>query len=428
MKKLVIISFLLAFMLQIVLAQPLLEIDERIQPQEIILGKITTTGEFESPIFPSQIEMFEGRKQVFFDKDITFYDGQYFMYILFDREGNFTLKINNILYKEESIKSKTIEKQIIVEKEYLDENKTKSNILSIDPGFIFTSREGEIILKNKGDMGLNFTYTFEEQVNELNLPPLGSKKILVAPTKTFSFLKVDSYKTFQIPIIYIPLEPGNNLINQERIGQALKSNPTYLQIKVIEGEDHSEVLELFNFAEENLTDMVFETDSSVIDFESIEFMGPKSTKNLTLKFDSKNQGFFIDELIVKYIEGENQGELRIPLEVYIFPENTPLENLERTGESCDDLRGKVCASTFEECDTEIKFTGQHCCLGKCLPVGGDDTSYGWIWGIGIIVLLVVVGLFVFKKYRKSKPKGKDEKLKEISKDYEKRVKGKITKN
>ena len=84
---------------------------EDIQPGETIIANVTTSGEFSKQIKPSDVEFYQGRKKVSLESNIVFYNETYYLYIYANNEGEFIVKIPNILYTEDAeLKSKTIEK------------------------------------------------------------------------------------------------------------------------------------------------------------------------------------------------------------------------------------------------------------------------------------------------------------------------------
>ena len=140
MKKLVII-LVLVFMLSmsIAAAQPTINLQKQtFQPGETLLASITTPGEFAKTIYQKDVQFFEGRKEVFFEYDLTFYNSTYFLYMYLNKEGNFTIRVDDVFYKAPEPKSVTIERQIEIKEKFIDDNKTQTQILSIKPGFIFS--------------------------------------------------------------------------------------------------------------------------------------------------------------------------------------------------------------------------------------------------------------------------------------------------
>ena len=143
MKRGVIVFFFL-FLISIATAAPILTFqNEEIQPGETILATITTVGNFEKQIEPSDIKFYEGRKQVSFESDIKFYEGTHYLYVYTTREGNFSIEISGILYKEaNTLQATTITKEFnITEEKIINEetNETSTQIFQIKPGFVFTT-------------------------------------------------------------------------------------------------------------------------------------------------------------------------------------------------------------------------------------------------------------------------------------------------
>ncbi|MFH1521415.1 MAG: hypothetical protein ABIF18_00490, partial [archaeon] len=197
------IIFLSLFLISLATATPLLTFQhEQTQSGETIIATISTTGEFSKQIEQSDIEFYEGRKQISFESDIMFYNGVHYLYVYATRQGIFSVQISDVLYKEnDSLESITITKLFNVTDEImLDEetNETSTEILSIKPGFVFTTATPTIKLINKGSVTLNLTYG----ENELSLEPLATQEIKFTPEQTFSYFNISSYKEFSIPIIY----------------------------------------------------------------------------------------------------------------------------------------------------------------------------------------------------------------------------------
>ena len=152
MKLVMIFLFLLS--IGLVTAVPSINFqNEEIQPGETILGTINTTGEFTESITSSDISFFEGRRPTFFEYEIFQYNGTFYFYIYANREGNYSIKIENILYKEDLLASVDLEKTFIIKEksEIIQEevnesgnitlqNKSITKILQIKPGAIFTSQ------------------------------------------------------------------------------------------------------------------------------------------------------------------------------------------------------------------------------------------------------------------------------------------------
>lgn len=433
---------LLILTITLATAEPTLTLNkENFQPGETLLGEITTTGEFTKQIQLNDIEFYQGRRKTFFEYDLAFYNQTHYLWIDLNRQGNFTIKINNILYKDaETLKAKTIEKQLeiksnpitIQEQQNISGNtttinKTITKILSIKPGFLFTSKQPELIISNKGSSELNITY----QDQSISLSPEDFQKVQFTPNQTFSYFKFSSYADFNIPIIYISLTtPETNQSSQQiNLESSLRPNPSHLQLKVIAKNKTTSILELVNFAEKNLTIDSIESDMEILELTAPDSISAKSIYNLSLEFFSEEQGFFKGNLTLSFTEQDSDEAqlVIIPLEIYVFPEQTNLEELEEEIQTCEEIGGQYCIFD-QECEGEETYAGGNCCIGTCKdkePSSDGEGGWSWLWGTLILLGLLVVGFFVYRKIKKTKPKKPEQQIKEKSKLYEMKIKGQL---
>ena len=196
-----IIIFLSIFLISLATAVPTLTLQHNeIQPGETIFGTIQTTGEFTEGITKEDIKFFEGRKQVFFENDLIFSNGTYYFYAYTTREGNFTLKVLDILYKEnETLQSAGIVKDLIIkEKLITGGNESGIQILSIKPGFIGPTSNLELTLTNKG----NLSFEVDCLENKTSLAPLVTEKVVLPESQ--DFIICSAYEDFEIPVLRNP--------------------------------------------------------------------------------------------------------------------------------------------------------------------------------------------------------------------------------
>ena len=439
MKKEVLSVLLLIFLFSasIVIAAPEIKFqteNSTFQPGETILGEITTPGYFSKQIQLNDVQFFKARKQVFFDYDLVYYNNTYYFYIIPNFEGDFSMRVNNILYKNPDLQSSTIEKQFSVKTKFIDENKTQTQILSINPGFVYTSNDPELILKNKGNTQINLTYSQGESKNELSITPENFRIIYPQINKTFSYLSIESYEKFNIPVIYISLTTQNTNQTIPSIEPKLKPDPSILSVSIVTGQEKQETIELVNFGETNITNITITSNISILTSAQLDFIEAKSIKNITLNFSSQSDGFIGGDIVIAYFQDNLSQRVIIPTNIYIYPQNTSTENQTIIKESCSELGGIVCSSG-EICLGEQKFTAyeEYCCLSSCelfnpTPPGGESPgkSYGWMWGIIILIVLGAVGYFAYKKYKQTKPKKPEDLLQEKTKLYETRIQGGLT--
>ena len=448
MKKVTII-FLFLFLISLASAAPQLELSDTIvQPGETLFGKITipSNEEFVSPIYARDIVFLEGRKKVFVEHDIIQYNNTYYFYAYITREENLELKIENILYKlGNEIKEITLQQNLTIknnliqiEIEELNEttnetythNETVVKILSVKPGFYSGSKQPEFTLENKGNTDLNISY----QEGELFLIPDEKVKatLQIQTNQTLSFLEFITYRDISVPIIYLSPETI-----QEGSITILKTDPPYLHVNLIASQEKTETIELFNFIEQEITDILITSNLEVMEItnlEELESLKPRETKNISLDFDSDKTGFTEGEIAINYTFKEEDYSLIIPIFVYILPEDSTeqdLENIESEDfttlqTECTNLGGTIC-EPGQSCDGDEEYIGVFCCLANCESSSSDpdDNGSGWGWLIGVLILVVlaVVGFLAYRKFKKVKPIAPEKKLEETGKIYEDRIKG-----
>jgi hypothetical protein len=200
MKKEIAVMFFLIFLFNLVYAQTpeFFLYNESPQPGEIILG--TLYGDFEKGISKQDIEIIKDKRLISMDYDLIYFQPQkkYFLYLNPNIEGEYTIKINNILFRNnETLDSINLEKNFSVYLKDYEDNLTK--ILSISKGFIQSSENNEkILLENKGDSELEISINNEK----INLNSGETREIPISLTQTFSYLNISTYKEFLIPLIF----------------------------------------------------------------------------------------------------------------------------------------------------------------------------------------------------------------------------------
>ena len=418
--------------MSLVSATPTLQFKyEEIQPGETILATIQTSGEFTKQIEPSNIKFFQGRKQISLESDIIFYKGKHYLYIYTTREGNFTIQIENILYKEAGIlKSTTISKQFNVSKNILineDTNETSTQILTIKPGFVFTTLTPSIKLINSGTSSLNLTY----DKNEISLAPLESQEITFTPEEVFSTLNISTYKEFSIPVIYFS---ANASFESPIVKPSLRQNPELLLVETFTKTKSQETIELFNFGNNNITDLQTTSNIEFIKIEKLEDMPPRGVQNLTLTINPKTPGHFQGEINITFRQNEEQKNILIPLSIFVLPEGTSEESFQVKNETCEELSGMICPPGTL-CNGTATFTKsinpEYCCLALCVKVEGDafeSNSFGWLIGILILIVLVLIGYYFYKKQKQIVPQKPSEQLKIRTEKYDRRMRGSLTKS
>ncbi|NPE27020.1 hypothetical protein HNV12_03395 [Methanococcoides sp. SA1] len=438
MKKLFFLLLILSsiiYSLSPSLAAPILEFQhEDTQPGETILATISTPGEFTKQIETSDITFTEGRKQISLETDITFYNGTHYLYIYTTYASNFTIQVENILYKEvDTLQSTTISKEFQVKENPIiineTSNQTATQILSIKPGFIFTTSVPKLKLTNRGTSQLNITYG----ENETTLESFQSQEITLTPEETFSTTTFSTYKDFQVPIIYPTINASfESPIVTETTD--LKSDLTLLFVETYVENSTEETIELFNFADHNITNLEATLDLDFIEIESIEDIPPRGTQNITLTLEPQYANHFQGNINITYLSNETEKLLQIPLSIFVLPQGVTEENFQVRSETCEEIRGQVCESGTICNGTAIftkSFNPEYCCLDLCVEAG-DSTSessngFGWLLGIVILIVLVLAGYYFYKKQKQVTPQTTSQQFKQKEETFNKRITGGLTK-
>jgi hypothetical protein len=439
MKKAVI---LLIFLLAAALAkaEPVLILkQEKFQPGETLIGEIKVeSGEFASSIQESSIKFSEGRRDAFFDYEIFPFNNSYFLYVYLSREGNFTISIQNILYKDAEgiLKSHAIEKYLEVKISKI-ENTTNTNILSIRPGVVFTSKiNPEIILENKGNKAFNITFGIDEiskKSGAKELYPLRPEKIILNISKAFSNFIIHSYSDFYVPIINLNLNQIN--VFEENISNKTNLKAGHLSFKIYaqKGKEEKETLELFNFENNTISSLKIKKELSIIkisDYKSQIIGGGSQVINFS--FISNSQGYFQDNLTITFEENNLKGEIIIPIEIYILSENSSIENISinSNSQTCAQKGGIKCGGKCSG-NFDIASDGPCCIGGDCSPADTKDeegSSSSWLIGILIIAVVGIGGFILYKKVKSTNPKPADVLISDQAHSFEKRVSGGLSRS
>lgn len=94
------ILFALIFIILIakVYSLELIPITQNNKEGEIFIGKIEAN--LKKNLLKDEIKIYEGRREVYFEKEVYRYNNTTFFYFALPKEGNFTILVESILYFE----------------------------------------------------------------------------------------------------------------------------------------------------------------------------------------------------------------------------------------------------------------------------------------------------------------------------------------
>lgn len=413
-KEILFVLFL--FLISNCFAQELNFQRENYSPSETILGNISNVL---SEIISSDLKIYEGRREVFFEKGIIKFNGSYYFYLIPTKQGEFSIRISNVLYNNSGeISSVSFEKYFNISQ------RNNSMGFGVRPG-VYEGDKPEIVITNLKEGSLNLTIDKQTIV----LVAGESKRIELNVSEGFSMYKLGNYT---LPIINT--KSSENIANVST--NESKENTSFsemqkcliintlpffsLQINVYENY----TIELKN----NCSDLI-EIKLSA-DYEGVSFnqnnitLEKEETKNIVLTLFGEKSGEYKQK--ITFSEDKNiLAEKEIS--IYFFENKTSLEAFNQTyvtntPQNCSSLGGKFCKSG-EKCSTENivldSATGDFCCIGNCIDPNAKPINWANVLFsiLGLLVISYIIYVLLNRSKNLKAPKAED-KFKEAEKKYE----------
>ncbi len=356
-------------------------------------------------------------------KGIVKVDKKYYFYaVLPEYAGQYSLKIENIKHYDGLIQSDSpIVKNFSIVS-------TNSSYLSVSPAALYAIKDFQITVKGYNDyqtINVDFAPANFKQSFELGY---GEDKIVYIPiTGISSPVTADiSINSYRIKAVVSPPSSNQTLQNvsnetiPETIGNLddlIALDAHEINASVLPGINNIFQITIVN-RNQSLKDINISSPSTRIALSplKINLLTQEQTINVTINTDSN-----IDSSIkIRY----NNDTLSIPVRIEVVenPNNTQ-SNIPPLGEnlSCSKRGGYICDSSIgETCSGSIQFsTDGACCIGEC--GAKKNSSSGWIIGIIILIILAVIGFFLYKKYKKGEsPEFIEKALQKRTEDYQQR--------
>lgn len=355
----------------------------------------------------------------------------YFYTILPNKEGNFSFVIKNLKYFDEGrIVTQDFSRDLIIEK-------TNESALSIEPGFILTSEDFSIKIKNVNERTPIIAKLIStDQIQNFSLENEGEKiiKFYISEINKDTVLEINNYK---IPIFLIKKDnqtedPQNDFPNNQI---NLMITPSKINASIISNENYLFIFLLKNFEKKNLTNLKFSTnlpkdlnfEISPREIDSLK-INESVFINLSINIPKKFKEEISGEIILVFDDPfENFNNSLTNLSIPIFFEivkNITEVNLNDTSVtdslSCLEI-GEIC-NYNQKCNGETSRSLEGpCCIGECIENNQKSSSGKLI--LFFLFLLILFGVFGFYLYKKKKQKSKkspDNLLKQKINKFEKK--------
>ncbi len=384
MKRLVLI--LLSFLLLTSLASAVtINTKETYSPGETLIAEIQ--GNFISPLQDKQIYFYEGRIPLPLLFDIGKFQDKYYLYALLPiQETNLSLVIKDANYIEATKEHKQdLMKNFSVSGNLVD--------FSVSPGFVITNQDFEIKVQSISK-AVTVSTDFLGKQEQVYVSDSAIKKIKfpIQENSTLTELKISTDSiSYTIPVLVV-----SNITLSEKVSR-LKFSPSSRDIAMALNEERELNIRLENLGNVDLEDINFTIPEI---FKTMLTIEPKNLSikqddsvEIILKIISDQEGLFSD-----FIEAEAENASAFfNLSLSVSPEIINASNGSQLP-TCLGLEGQVC-KTSQICNgTEADVVGGKCCLADCLE--NPTTSSSWIWILIIVMALLVIGYFLFKKYKK----------------------------
>ena len=377
------------------------EMKEEFSQGETLMAKVS--GNFLFPLQKENIFFYRAHVRIPLEYNIKKIDEDYYIYaLLLGKEPkNYSIALENIRYMKGGEMS---EENII--RNFTINNQTAD--FSINPGFV-SGTEFSIEVQNLQDKKITIevktkenTNISEETYQELIILKSGQKKdidfVFEVQEPVFKIIELSTENlNYEIPASIPATE-----IQEEEV---FKFEPQTLIISAPTESETSKIIYLYNTGDEEITNINISLSNSLesyvtISRESIDKLDANSNIPIELVFSSEEE--FELEGHIRAKEGENiiYSQISIKfLEGYIPVQELPQNYTTKT---CAEMGYSIC-SRDEECNSDnvIYAKDDVCCIGICQEK--EKTSAGKIIGIVILIIIIGVGIWFYKKkYKKAK--------------------------
>lgn len=410
MRKIFIPFFIFVILVGVVSANLSVEVlNENLNKGETFVGVIDADLVYNLDV--GDIKVIQDRRNIPLEKGIFRYDNLTFFYIIFSREGKFTIESNeHLLYRENgSLVSEFLNLSVEI-------GNSGDEVLSIKPG-ILVGKTPSLMISNIGKNSLDVSVQNEKI--ELGINDI--KRVNISPPSGLSYIDVKSYKTFKIPIIFSPdieEDPVKNISEEDN--DSLSSNevnesiiPFELEIDFLEEIVTANETSFFNISILNKLNETIElnigSSSEKLFFNDTISLLPYEEVSFNFEFFSEYGANFEGEIIFNF----NDFKSFLNLSFLVFSDEEEFdsiiggyENLESCLDvGCVPLSGQTCKGG------SVGFVGSDfCCVGgTCVsPKEEKEKSNSINYVIGFLALVAAgaLGYFFYKKYSGAKVKPK----------------------
>jgi len=182
-------------------------------------------------------------------------------------------------------------------------------------------------------------------------------------------------------------------------------DPSELNISILTNSKKTKKIILKNTGTFNLEDLEIYVSNSFKDYisvfpEKIDSLEGGESKEIELEIISSED----EASLIGAIKAKTPDKEYAYLDLYlnfVSDESEVGEEIIKSKKTCAELSGKICSSD-EKCSGElIEARDAKCCLGSC----NQETATNFkVWGWGILILIILVGIWFLTQYKKTENK------------------------
>ena len=345
-------------------------------------------GNIAQSLVPGQFEIKRINVVVPVAFDLKKLNGQY--YLLFTApksEGNYTLVLKNVEIVQQGTAIKT---------DYQNNFSVRNELVSyqVKPGFILPARSFTLDITSYEDSEISININFPV-VKTLILEPGNNRfSFAISNSKNIRSINVGRYN---LPIDFLDSLTRINSLNPQ---SPLKFSPAKLQGTLEEGVNKKYEIVLSNEGDKDIANisLLFSKDKIDISPQTIN-LAAKSNHTINLSFHDLVQGEFYEE--IEAYSPNASASLSLEFSVVSLQTINLANNSNASLYSCAEKAGGRFCRENEACYGNLtNATDGQCCLGVCVQTQKDSLPWaGYVAALLVIAILV----FVYLRYKKSKP-------------------------
>ena len=399
MKKLIFL--LLLFLIFPIISAVEFDMKEEFSQGETLMAKVS--GNFLLPLQKDNVFFYRGHVRMPVEYDIKKIDEDYYIYaLLIGKEPkNYSIALENIRYMKGGEMS---EKNII--RNFTINNQTAD--FSINPGFA-SETEFSIEVQNLQDKKITIQVNTKADVNisgETYQEPITLKS---GQKKDIDFIFETSEPIFKIIELstenlnyQIPASIPTTEIQAEEI---FKFEPSTLIFSASTNSETEKTIYLYNTGDEEIIDITLFLSDSLklyvnISHESIDKLDANSNIPIKLTFLSEEEFELEGHIQAKQEEKIVYSQISVKFLTDYVPTEEPPQ--EYTTKTCVELGYAICSRNEKCSNDDIVYAKDNvCCTGICELK--ETTQTGKIIGIIILIAIIIIGIWFYKKkYKKAK--------------------------